>query len=149
MKILSILVALFLLTASAHAASPLLVYSYGNQITSSTLAISSDGTVVHTERVHAHLEVVNENPLSGAELANLKSLVAKAAQAKVTKKSISASLGSRSGTISTYVNGVKKDLEGVVRVPTDLSKATRLTNSSSSIKAIKTLINRIVKVDLP
>lgn len=150
MKTLSLILALFALTSStANAATPLLVYSYGNQIASSTLAVSSDGTIVHTERkAGGQLQVVNENPLSGAELASLKSAIAKAAKAKITKKTVAASLGSQSGTIATYVNGVKKDLEGVVRAPTDLSKATKLTNSSSSIKTIKAFINKIALVDM-
>lgn len=148
----SVLITFLLSTTTAMAAAPtlLLNFRYGNQITASSLAISSTGAVVRIERVQANIQTINENPLSGAELANLKALVAKALKGKIVKKTISASMGSQSGTISTQVGTSKKDLEGIVRSPTELDKkATQLTNLSPAMKSIKAIVNKYVNVKMP
>lgn len=148
LKSLALSLSLLFLSSASFAATPLLVYSYGNQVASSTLAVSSDGNIIHTERLQGQIQVLNENPLSGAELAILKSHIAKASRAVITKTQIPASLGSQSGTIATFVGSQKKDLEGIVRTPVDLTKATKLSNKSSSMKNIKSFINKYVKVKI-
>ncbi len=140
---------LTLITSSVtYAATPVLVYNYGNQVQASSLAVSSDGTVVRIERLHGTLQTINENPLSGLELKNLKSLVTKAIKGKITQTTINASLGSQAGTIATYSGAQKKDLEGVVRIPTEMSKATKLSNNSPAIKSLKAFVNKYVVVKM-
>jgi hypothetical protein len=147
----SILFSVFVLLcgSAAHAATPLLAYNFGNQVASSTLAISSDGTVVRLETLQGNTQTINENALSGAELSNIKVLVGKALKGKIVKSIVPATLGSQSGTISTYIGPQKKDLEGIIRIPTNPSKATKLTNASSAaIKSLKTIINRYVVIKM-
>lgn len=146
-SIFSALITLCISSAS-FAAQPLLTYSYGNQVMSSTLSVSSSGTVIRMERKHGSFETINENALSGAELTQLKSLLSKALKGKIKSTSVIASLGSQSGTIATYKGAQKINLEGIVRNPTDLTRATKLTNNSPAIKALKSFVNKYVNVKM-
>ncbi|WP_394840225.1 hypothetical protein LVJ94_25405 [Pendulispora rubella] len=131
------------------AMSVVLSYTYGNQITGSTLEILANGTVSGTERTCCppKIEPTSPNSLSADALNTLLSQIETAAgtQPTVTEKD-AGQAGDNSGALIVYAASGARVI--IREVSNSRDGAIEKANSSQAATAIRGLVNGYVAVDI-
>jgi hypothetical protein len=137
-----------LYSALTYASTPIVQYSWHNQMAASQVFIFDDGEILHQERLQYSMETIDESPLTESELHYVKKLVKDAAESAVSSENILSTMGSYSGGIEIKTQSGMKIIEGVVRDGVNLKQAKAYRSFSPATEKLKDFIFKYSEKDM-